>query len=102
MFLDATVEANISAYIARVSHEPSLGHYYVADHAKSRAREFIRTRAEIVDVVEGDLKRCALDARASRDVARVVASADIERVVRAFERCALAMTVLARENAGAS
>ena len=93
-----TVDANVAAYIARLAHEPSLGHYYIAEHAKSRAREFIRARAEVAEAVEGDVRRCALDASTSRDVARSVARADIERLVRAFERCAVAVAMLAKND----
>jgi len=88
--------AQCEAVIARLAHEPSLGHAYVASHAKSRAAFFAREARAMDAHASETCARMASDATSAMETIGAVARADFDGVIEKMDRCAAALEALAK------
>ena len=88
--------AQCEAVIARLAHEPSLGHAYVVSHAKSRAAFFAREARAMDAHASGTCARMASDATSAMETIGAVARVDFDGVMEKMDRCAAALEALAK------
>lgn len=86
----------IEATIARLAHEPTLGHSYVVAHAKSRAKDFLEEARATRACAEGPCARAKTDATFAREAIEGVARADVRACRRRCERALAQVDRLAR------
>ena len=90
----------IEATIARLAHEPTLGHSYAVAHAKSRAKDFLEEARALRATREGPCARAKADAMFAREAIEGVARADVRACRRRCERLIARVDRLARDVRG--
>ena len=90
----------IEATIARLAHQPTLGHSYAVAHAKSRAKDFLEEARALRATREGPCARAKADAMFAREAIEGVARADVRACRRRCERLIARVDRLARDVRG--
>lgn len=80
--------------IARLAHEPSLGRYYVAKHAKSRALDFTSLAMDAHERERRDARRARLAGDFACDTIEATAKTSLATAIDEARRCEIALARL--------
>lgn len=85
--------------IARLAHEPSLGRYYVAKHAKSRALDFTTLALDARERERRDARRARLAGDFACDAVEATAKTSLATAIDEARRCEIALARLVGDDA---
>ena len=80
--------------IARLAHEPSLGRYYVAKHAKARALDFTTLALDARERERRDARRARLAGDFACDAVEATAKTSLATAIDDARRCEIALARL--------
>jgi len=84
--------------IARLAHEPSLGRYYVAKHAKSRALDFTKHALDARERECRDARRARLAGDFACDAVQAMAKTSLTNAIDEARRCEIALARLVSDD----